>query len=77
MLCEVPFLVDRLFSCFKAYIGDMIVLYTTNKYYMNKQLTRLYPFKAVVPKLFLLVAPWLMVNPSRGPPALNKQRARE
>ena len=27
---------------------------------------------SVVPKLFLLVAPWLMVNPSRGPPALNK-----
>ena len=28
--------------------------------------------KAVVPKLFLLVAPWLMVNPSRHPPALKQ-----
>ena len=26
----------------------------------------------VVPKLVLLVAPWLMVNPSRGPPALKQ-----
>ena len=26
-----------------------------------------YLFRAVVPKLFLLVARWLMVNPSRGP----------
>ena len=31
-----------------------------------------YTFRPVVPKLCLLVAPWLMVNPSRGPPALNK-----
>ena len=29
-------------------------------------------FKPVVPKLFLRVAPWLMVNPSRGPPALKQ-----
>ena len=27
----------------------------------------------VVPKLFLLVAPWLMVNPSRAPPPVLKQ----
>ena len=26
----------------------------------------------MVPKLVLLVAPWLMVNPSRGPPALKR-----
>ena len=29
-------------------------------------------FNPVVPKLFFLVAPWLMVNPSRGPPALKQ-----
>ena len=29
-------------------------------------------FKVVVHKLFLLVAPWLIVNPSRGPPALKQ-----
>ena len=30
------------------------------------------PTGAVVPKLFFLVAPWLTVNPNRGPPALKQ-----
>ena len=35
------------------------------------------PFRSVVPKLFFLVAPWLMVNPSRGPPALKQVQCNE
>ena len=49
-----------------VWASNLFLFYNKHPYCLNSC------SKAVVPKLFLLVAPWLMVNPSRGLPALKE-----